>query len=90
MPTLTQEQVELTKLKPAIDRVDAIPGEIAAAEAEYAEALTAADYDDDAAEAIEQRIARLGREKERLEGRVRYLSRLLSATTGTGQRITLG
>lgn len=87
--TMTQEKFERTVLKPALERREKLPGLIADAELELAEALYGADYDDRKAKAAQARVDELRDEQERLELRLRHLSRKLSNVTGTGQPVNV-
>ena len=87
MASLAPEQFEKQKIQPAVARLGQVADEIAAGEDELEALVVAADYDDDAADVAELKVARLRREQARLERRVRNLGRRLSHVTGSGQKI---
>lgn len=87
MASLTQEQFKKRLVEPVVARLGEIGDEIAAAEDELEELVKAETYNDDKADKVELRIARLRREQARLERRSRSLSRRLGHAAGIGQKL---
>lgn len=88
MASITQAEFESKLVEPALTRRNELPAEIEEAERKLAGLISAADYDDEAADAAELHLARLRREEARMHRRVRALTRRLEHVAGTDRRVS--